>query len=64
MPEELKKRIKSFLWRAGALVALSGFSYLANVQDVQSIEWNKLMTLLLTGFSALVVSEITKTLNK
>lgn len=57
------KRIKSFLWRSGAVVAVSLFSYLSNIGDIRELDTNKLVTIGVAALSSLILGELTKYLN-
>lgn len=59
----LIKRIKSFLWRSGAVVAISVFSYLSNIGDIRELDASKFETLAVVAFSSLILGELTKYLN-
>ena len=63
MNDIFKKRTKSFVWRAGAFVALAILAYIANISDIRDIEYSKLFTIFITTLSAFVIGEITKYLN-
>jgi hypothetical protein len=57
MEKPLVKRIKSFLWRAGAVGVAATFAYAT--QDIQSLQLNEWQTVVL----GLVLGEISKYLN-
>ena len=61
---ELKKRIKSLLWRAGGMAFVAGGAYILNVGDVFAIDPKALLNVAILAFMGLVVGEITKILNK
>lgn len=61
---KLKKRVFSFIWRAGAYVVLATASYLANISDIREIELSKIATIFTITISAYVASEITKALRR
>lgn len=63
MKTVFQKRTLSFLWRAGAFVALSILAYLANISDIREIDSEKLLTIFVTTVSAYIINEITKFLN-
>lgn len=63
MDTQVQKRVKSFVWRAGAFIALAVFSYLANVGDIREIDPYKLGTIFTVTLSAYIVGEVTKFLN-
>lgn len=63
MNEQVQKRVKSFVWRAGAFVSLAVFGYLANIADIREIDGYKLATIFTVTISAYVVGEVTKYLN-
>lgn len=61
--DQLIKRLKSFVWRAGAMTILALSAYLVNISSIQDIDWDKLATIAVVTVSGLIVSEITKYLN-
>jgi hypothetical protein len=60
----MDKRIKSFLWRAGAFVAVAIAGYLMNIGDVREVDPWTLATIFTVTLATYVVNEVTKHLNK
>jgi hypothetical protein len=58
LQEQIIKRLKSFLWRAGAFVAVAGLSALVDILGIAKVD-----PLIITIVS-LVAGEITKFLNQ
>jgi hypothetical protein len=63
MNEELKKRIKSFMWGMSGFVGVASCTYLANISDIREIDFYKLGTIVVTVAAGYVVNQITKMLN-
>lgn len=61
---ELKNRIKSFLWRAGAAVTVSGGAYFLKIGDLWQLDFKTLVNLGAVAVATLAVAEVTKWLNK
>lgn len=61
---ELKKRLKSLAWRAGGMAFVAVGGYVLQVGDVFQLEPKTLINVGVLSFVGLVVSEITKYLNK
>ena len=59
----MNDRIKSFIWRAGVYVAVALAGYLANIGNIQEIDFNKLATIFVVTLSVFVLNEATKHLN-
>jgi len=58
MKQEFIKRFKSFLWRLGSMIAVAWLAFIADNLDLFSLEPQVQVII------ALVLSEITKVLNK
>lgn len=63
MNETLKKRVLSFIWRAGAFVLVALAGYLMNLGDVREVNPWTLATIFTVTLSTFVFNEFTKTLN-
>jgi len=63
MNEELKKRVKSFIWGMGGFTAVAVCVYLSNIGDVREIDFYKLATIIITVASGYAVNQITKYFN-
>lgn len=63
MNELLVKRIKSFIWRAGAMASVAVAAYVLNVGDVFKLDYHILINLAVLAVAGLVVAEVTKYLN-
>jgi len=61
---ELKNRLKSLLWRAGGMTVVALGAYVMQVGDIFTLDGKILINLAVMTFIGLVVSEITKYLNK
>lgn len=61
---DLRSRLKSLLWRAGGMGAVAIGAYVLQVGDIWQLEPKVLVNLGVMAFIGLVVSEITKQLNK
>jgi len=59
----MNNRVKSFLWRWGAFVAISGGAYLTNIGDIREVDVYKLITIFVVVSAGYVVNEATKYLN-
>ena len=59
----MTKRIKSFLWRAGAFVAVAIAGYLMNIGDVREVDPWTLATIFTVTISTYIFNEFTKYLN-
>lgn len=57
MPDQLKKRIKSFLWRTGAVMVIAGLNFI--VKEVGGLG----LPVWAVGMIGLIGGEITKWLN-
>jgi len=64
MNTELKNRIKSLLWRAGGMAFVAVGAYFLQVGDIWLLEPKMMINLGAMAAVGLVVSEITKYLNK
>jgi hypothetical protein len=62
--DELKVRLKSFIWRAGGFSVIAVAAYLANIGDIREVDLMKIVTIFVVTISAFVVNEGTKYLNK
>ena len=56
-------RVKSFIWRYGAFVAIALSGYLMNIGDVREIETGTLITIFIVTSATYVFNEFTKYLN-
>jgi len=63
MNNKLKKRLYSFVWRAGLFTGLALLTYLSNVGDIREIDPYKLATIFTVTLSAYILNEGTKYLN-
>lgn len=64
MTTDLKKRIKSLLWRAGGFSAVAIGAYFLQVGDLWALDVKTLINIGAVAFVGLVVNEVTKYLNK
>lgn len=64
MSDQIKNRIKSFIWRAGLFSGVAIASYLMNIADIREIEAYKLATILVVTLATYVANEGTKYLNR
>lgn len=62
--EQLDKRVLSFVWRYGVFVFMAVASYTMNINDIQEIDLNKILTIFVVVTSTYVINEGTKWLNK
>jgi len=60
---ELKKRLKSLLWRAGGMAFIASSAYILQVGDIFALDAKVLLNVAILAFMGLVVGEITKILN-
>lgn len=56
-------RIKSFVWRYGAFVAIALSGYLMNVGDIQEVSFNTLGTIFTVTTATYIFNEFTKYFN-
>lgn len=61
---DFKKRLKSLLWRAGAMVVVAVGAYILQVGDIWMLDTKTLVNLAVMAGIGLIISEITKQLNK
>ena len=61
--EQLKKRLKSFAWRASALAIVTAGAYVLQVGDIFSLDAKILTNLTVLAVVGLLVGEVTKYLN-
>lgn len=64
MNTELKKRIKSLIWRAGGMAVVALGAYVLQVGDLWLLDTKVAVNISVMAFIGLVLSEITKFLNK
>lgn len=64
MNEQLKKRIKSLLWRAGGMSFVAVVAYISQVGDIFALDYKVLVNTGVIVFIGLIAGEITKVLNK
>lgn len=62
--EEIKKRVKGFLWGMGGFTIVAACGYLSNINDIREIDPYKLATIVVVVASGYVVNQISKYLNK
>jgi hypothetical protein len=62
--ENLKSRLKSLLWRAAGMTVVALGAYVLQIGDIFTLDAKVLINLAVMTFIGLVVSEITKYLNK
>lgn len=60
----MKNRIKSLLWRAGAVSLVAVGAYVLQVGDIFMLDTKTLINIAVLAFIGLVAGEITKYLNK
>lgn len=63
MTDDLIKRTKSLLWRAGSMAFVAGAAYILQVGDIYALDYHKLTNLAALAFLGLVVGEVTKYIN-
>lgn len=63
MQETIVKRLKSLLWRAGAMAVVAMGAYILQVGDVFKLDGHVLLNLAAIAAIGLIVAEITKYLN-
>lgn len=56
-------RIKSFVWRYGAFVAVAVAGYLMNIGDIKEVSFNTLGTIFTVTTATYVFNEFTKYFN-
>lgn len=56
-------RIKSFVWRYGAFVAVALAGYLMNIGDVKEVSFNTLLTIFTVTTATYIFNEFTKYFN-
>lgn len=56
-------RIKSFVWRYGAFVAIAVAGYLMNIGDIKEVSFNTLGTIFTVTTATYVFNEFTKYFN-
>lgn len=56
-------RIKSFVWRYGAFVAVALAGYLMNVGDIKEVSFNTLATIFTVTTATYIFNEFTKYFN-
>lgn len=61
--EQLDKRAISFVWRYGVFVFMAIAAYTMNINDIQEIDLNKILTIFVVVTSTYVINEGTKWLN-
>ena len=57
------KRIKSFVWRYGAFVAVAIAGYFMNIGDVREVDFYTLATIFSVTTGTYIVNELTKYFN-
>jgi hypothetical protein len=62
--EQIIKRIKSLLWRAGGMSFVAIVAYIAQVGDIFALDYRVLINTGVLVFLGLVAGEITKYYNK
>ena len=63
MNTKIKNRIKSLLWRSGAMAFVTVGAYILQVGDIWLLDTKVLVNLGVMAMIGLIVSEITKYLN-
>jgi hypothetical protein len=56
-------RIKSFVWRYGAFVAVALAGYLMNIGDIKEVSFNTLLTIFTVTTATYIFNEFTKYFN-
>ncbi len=56
-------RIKSFVWRYGAFVAIAIAGYLMNIGDIKEVSFNTLGTIFTVTTATYIFNEFTKYFN-
>ena len=63
MTKKQINRIKSFVWRYGAFVAVAVAGYLMNIGDIKEVSFNTLGTIFTVTTATYVFNEFTKYFN-
>lgn len=63
MTKKTINRIKSFVWRYGAFVAVALAGYLMNIGNVKEIDPNTLLTIFTVTTATYIFNEFTKYFN-
>lgn len=63
MSEQLIKRIKSLLWRAGGIAVVGGGAYVLQLGDIYKVDPKVLLNIVVIAAVGLIVNEVTKFLN-
>ena len=63
MNKTLKKRIKSYLWRALGMAFVASGAYVLNIGDIWQIDIKALTSIGVISALGLLVGEVTKLLN-
>jgi len=63
MTPEIKNRIKSFIWRTGAMTFVAVAAYVTGLGDIYLIDWKLLTNIAVITIIGLIVAEITKYFN-
>lgn len=63
MSKELKKRIKSYLWRAAGMAFVASAAYVLGLGDIWKVEPKVLLSIAVIAALGLLAGEVTKLLN-
>ena len=63
MNKKTINRIKSFVWRYGAFVAVAVAGYLMNIGDIKEVSFNTLGTIFTVTTATYIFNEFTKYFN-